>query len=159
MKNSNRSLLLRAADALDADFGQFSDRERVCIIEDLRETAKEDEPDGAAVVGIVLSLDKSAHAITKHTRLSISDAYAGGDEFMRQCLRVAKVFELWACKHVDFERTEECWPYFLQNLFGDAVTASGLGILNLKSFGDAECLVIANHLKLPLLNVENQLEA
>lgn len=107
------------------------------------------KPDPAAALGVAISLSKLGES--KVYRENISDTYAGGDEFMRQCMRVGELFETWACDHVDFEALDDVWPYMMQDKFADAAKSAGFDPLNLREInGDAECLEIAKALKLTL---------
>jgi hypothetical protein len=39
---------------------------------------------------------------------------------MREVMRIGLLFEMWSCKHVDFNATSEVWPYKLADDFGEA---------------------------------------
>lgn len=82
--------------------------------------------------------------------LNLSEAYHGGDKFLRQMMRVGTLFETWACRHVVFEELDDVWPYLLQDRFGSAC----LDVLGAGSFGcfeEDDCLRVALGLRLPLL--------
>lgn len=82
-------------------------------------------------------------------KLNLSEAYNGGDEFMRVIMRVGMRFEEWACVHVDFDALDHCWPYLLEERFGDACVAlKGPGTL--ADFGENDCLAVALRLRLPV---------
>ncbi len=105
-------------------------------------------PDDAAIFGAAVSLYEASKLAA--TVDDISEAYHGGDEFMRQIFRVANLFENWACENVDFAATPEVWPYLLEDKFGDACIEA-VGLLRLRSFSKTECLAVAELLKLPLV--------
>ena len=109
-----------------------------------------DESDPAAVFGCALSLwnacNEAAHADSK---LNLSDAYQGIDQFMREVMSTGGHFEAWACRHVAFDELEDVWPYLLEDKFG----AACLKVLNpsaLAGFDDGDCLRIALQLELPV---------
>lgn len=105
--------------------------------------------DSAAVFGAALSLWESCNKCAKENRINLSDCYNGGDQYMREVMRVAELFESWACKYVAFHELGEVWPYFLEDKFGDAcmdvVYATGLD-----GFDESDCLRVAMKLRLPL---------
>lgn len=81
--------------------------------------------------------------------VNISKAYNGGDEFLRQMMRVGNLFEAWACEHIAFEELNDVWPYLLQDRFGAAcleTTEAG----SLGSFDSDDCLRVACGLRLPM---------
>lgn len=39
---------------------------------------------------------------------------------MRGAMLVARAFEAWACRHVDFDKLDDIWPYVLEDRFGVA---------------------------------------
>lgn len=109
-----------------------------------------DEPDPAAVLACALSLRTACLEAAKADRqLNLSDAYNGMDEFLRELMRVATLFEDWACSHVVFEATSEVWPYLLEDRFGTAclevVAPHGLA-----EFDGSDCLRVALSLRLPV---------
>jgi len=73
-----------------------------------------------------------------------TDGYLG---FVRLCRDIAEKFEQWAVEHVDWERIDEVWPYFLEENFGDAVLSVVGGYSNIEFATPEE---IAKKLKLPL---------
>lgn len=106
--------------------------------------------DPAAVFACALSLHqaclKSAGA---NPQLNLSESYNGMDEFMREVMRVANLFEAWACSHIVFEELNEVWPYFMEEKFGntclEVMLPSGL-----TEFDDPDCLRVALRLRLPI---------
>src|SRR5258708_533966 len=108
------------------------------------------DPDPAAVFGAALSLWQACWKSAHDLRINLSEPYQGGDEFMRQVMRVGNVFETWACEHVNLNETSDVWPYLLEDRFGEAcvevVSASGLA-----EFNDKDCLRVALRLRLPVL--------
>ncbi len=112
--------------------------------------SKVEDLDPAAVFACALSLReaclKSAEA---NPQLNLSDCYNGMDEFMREMMRVANLFEAWACAHVAFEETSEVWPYLMEAKFGDACLDSMLPSA-LAEFDADDCLRVALRLRLPI---------
>jgi hypothetical protein len=81
--------------------------------------------------------------------LDLAKAYHGMDGFMREVMRVADLFENWACKHVAFHEFSEAWPYWLEERFGDAcleVMHAGA----LVGYDAEDCLRVAFKLRLPI---------
>lgn len=107
--------------------------------------------DPAAVLGCAMSLYNSCHVRAKATGANLSEAYHGGDEFMRVCMRIATHFETWACTHINFNELNDVWPYMLEDKFGDTCRAYMGGVEALQPFTDADCAGIAKRLKLPIL--------
>lgn len=108
------------------------------------------DADPAAVFAAALSLWKAVHEHkARNPGFNLSEAYNGGDEFMRVVMRIGRQFEEWACDHVVFGETEEVWPYDLEDRFG-AACLSTMGADALASFDDADCLRVAWRLGLPL---------
>lgn len=108
------------------------------------------EADPAAVFAVALSVWEAVHEHrSRYPEFNISDAYNGGDEFMRVVMRIGHQFEEWACVHVVFEETDEVWPYDLEDRFGAACLAT-MGAGALASFAEADCLRVAWRLGLPL---------
>lgn len=108
------------------------------------------EPDPAAVFACAMSLHDACMACAKaESSLNLSEAYQGGDEFLRQMMRAGSLFETWACEHVEFEELTGVWPYLLQDRFGKAclevLEAGQFGL-----FGEDDCLRVALELRLPL---------
>lgn len=107
-------------------------------------------PDSAAIFASALSLWQACmkHKNDKAT-VDFSECYNGVDQLMREMLRIANLFEAWACLHIAFEEWDEVWPYFLEDKFGeiclDAVSPSSLG-----KFEERDCLRVAMRLHLPI---------
>lgn len=78
--------------------------------------------DPAAVFGIAASLDKFASGSA--FKGNISETYNGGDQFMREIMKVGERFETWASAHVDFASNVDVWPYMLQDKFAIALDAA-----------------------------------
>jgi hypothetical protein len=110
----------------------------------------DDSPDPAAVFACAMSLhDACMECAGKDPSVDISAAYRGGDEFLRQMMRVGNLFETWACEHVDFEKLTDVWPYLLQDRFGSAC----IEVMDAGSFGrfdSNDCLQVAFKLRLPM---------
>lgn len=108
------------------------------------------EIDPAAVFAIATSLRKACEeAEASDPSLNLGAGYNGWDQFTRELMRVAVMFEVWACLHVAFDHLEHTWSYFLENSFGMAclkVMAAG----ELASFDADDCLRIAFRLRLPI---------
>ncbi len=109
-----------------------------------------EQADPAAVFACALSLREAClrHAATD-PQLNLSESYNGMDEFMRELMRVANLFETWACAHVAFAETNVVWPYLLEDRFGDACLASVVPSA-LAHFDDTDCLRVALRLRLPI---------
>lgn len=73
----------------------------------------------------------------------------GGVGFYQEVARVGRLFEEWASEHVDFDELGECWPYFVQEYFGEAVL-DYMGAGELMNFNEQSCAIVANTLHLPL---------
>src|SRR5690349_17576899 len=74
-----------------------------------------DEVDSVAMFAAALSLwNELDDAGKKNPQFNLSHAYSGVDEAMRQVMRVATLFETWACAHVAFEEMSDVWPYVLE---------------------------------------------
>lgn len=111
------------------------------------------EPDPAAILGAAVSLKKTCEDIAKKERINLSECYNGGDEFMRQVMRVANLFETWCCEHVDFSQFSDVWPYLLEDKFGDAFLKVSYPTC-LNEFNSMGCLRVAMALALPVRVVE-----
>ena len=109
------------------------------------------QPDPAAVFGAAVSLWQAVkkHAATTPT-LNLSECYNGGDEFMRQVMRIASEFELWSCQHVFFEELDDVWPYLLEDRFGEVCVSVLGGPETLLDFDTRYCLRVAHKLRLPV---------
>jgi len=110
----------------------------------------DDSPDPASVFACAMSLhDACMECAGKDPSVDISAAYHGGDEFLRQMMRVGNLFETWACRYVDFEKLTDVWPYLLQDRFGGAC----IEVMDAGSFGrfdSNDCLRVAFKLRLPM---------
>ena len=111
--------------------------------------------DPAAVFACALSLReaclKSAEA---NPQLNLSASYNGMDKFMREMMRVANLFESWACAHVVFEQMTDAWPYLMEVQFGSAC----LEFMQpgaLAQFDESDCLRVALRLRLPIQADDN----
>lgn len=106
--------------------------------------------DPAAVFACAMSLHDACigHAATDPT-FHVSESYHGGDEFLRQMMRVGNLFEGWACGHVAFANLDDVWPYLLQDRFGEACLEV-LGPEQMALFDADDCLRVAMELRLPL---------
>src|SRR4051812_40747738 len=70
----------------------------------IKNDVEADAVDPAAVFAAAMSLWKELQNVSKKDpQFNLSDAYSGVDEAMRQVMRVATIFETWACSHVAFE--------------------------------------------------------
>jgi hypothetical protein len=109
-----------------------------------------DAPDSAAVFAAALSLWNACYKFESENKdANLSESYNGVDQFMRETMRIALLFETWACSHVAFEELSVAWPYFLEDRFGDACIAL-LHFHSMASFNDEDCLRVALHLRLPV---------
>ena len=68
---------------------------------------------------------------------------------MREAMRIAHVFEAWACRSVDFTELTEVWPYLLEDRFGPECLAI-LRPDRLADFDSHDCHRIAAKLRLQL---------
>lgn len=73
--------------------------------------------DPAAEFAVALSLYNGLAERSKIYDLNLSEAFGGGDQFMRECARIGMVFESWACVNVAFEELTDVWPYLLEDQF------------------------------------------
>ena len=109
-----------------------------------------DQSDPAAVFACALSLREAClKAAAADPKLNLSDCYNGMDEFMREMMRIANLFEAWACAHVVFEETSEVWPYLMEDKFGGACLEAMLPSA-LAEFDADDCLRVALRLRLPI---------
>ena len=108
-------------------------------------------PDPAAVFAAALSL---WHTVKKHAAanptLNLSECYNGGDQVMRQVMRIATEFEHWSCEHVFFEDINDVWSYLLEDEFGKACISILGGPETLLDFDTRSCLRVAHELRLPV---------
>lgn len=114
-----------------------------------------DKPDPAAIFAAACSIRKACEVLH---RAGISEAYNGGDEFLRQCMKAATLFETWACAHVDFAALTDVWPYLLEDRLGEAVLEH-LGWSQIGVFTVRTCELVALTLALPLKATEPQMDA
>jgi len=111
-----------------------------------KDDEREVSADPAAVLGAAVSLWQ---ACQRDPQPDLSACYGDGIQWMREVMRVAVLFEAWARRHVCFDEFDECWPYFLEDRFGDAcVELVGAG--GLVRFEDRDCLRVALRLRLPV---------
>ena len=82
-------------------------------------------------------------------KVNLSECYNGGDEFMRVIMRAGTRFEEWASAHVAFEALDHCWPYLLEERFGEACVALK-DVSSLDEFCEEDCLAVALRLRLPI---------
>jgi len=68
---------------------------------------------------------------------------------MREIMRTATEFEIWACDHIRFDALEAVWPYLLEDRFGNGCLAVLLPT-GLTDFDETDCLRVALHLHLPI---------
>jgi hypothetical protein len=111
------------------------------------------EPDPAAILGAAVSLKKACEDIARKERINLSECYNGGDEFMRQVMRVASLFETWCCEYLDFSQFSDVWPYLLEDKFGDAFLKVSFPTC-LTEFDSMGCLRVAMELALPVRVVD-----
>ncbi len=106
--------------------------------------------DPAAIFAAALSLWQAVNnRASAEKDLNLSECYNGMDQLMREVMRVASLFETWACEHVAFNELNDVWPYFLEDNFGDACMKALLpGAL--AEFDDADCLRVGIGLRLPI---------
>lgn len=107
-----------------------------------------DSSDPAAIFAIATSLWNECHKHAATDRsINLSDAYSGIDGLMREIMRIAAQFEAWACKHVNFDKLTDVWPYMLEDRFGKECLSILLAD-NLSDFDDHDCRRIAARLRL-----------
>ena len=107
-------------------------------------------PDPAAVFGAAVSLWREVKKrATIDRTLNLSECYNGLDELMRQVMRIATEFEVWACRCVSFEEMDDVWPYLLEDRFGAACLSHSLPQA-LAEFGKTDYLRVAWKLHLPI---------
>nr|MDP0502391.1 hypothetical protein [Verrucomicrobiota bacterium JB025] len=81
--------------------------------------------------------------------LDLNECYQGMDQFMREVMRVASMFEEWACKYVAFEELDGVWPYLLEERFGEEC----IEVVNpdlLMRFDWYDCFRVAMRMRLPM---------
>lgn len=114
------------------------------------EVQRAETPDPAAIFAAALSLWEAwTKAESMGEELSLSDSYNGMDEFMRQVMRVADLFERWSCDHVFFDALDPMWPYLLHDKFGPACRCAMMPG-HLDKFDATDCLRVAMSLQLPM---------
>jgi hypothetical protein len=110
----------------------------------------DESPDPAAVFACALSLHNAClKRAAEEPGLDLSDAYQGMDTFMREVMRVAEMFEGWACRHVAFQELEDVWPYLLEDRFG-AACLEIMSAESLAGFDVDDCFRIASRLRFPM---------
>jgi hypothetical protein len=112
--------------------------------------AETEEVDSAAVFAMATSLKKACEDKEKcDPSLNLGAAYNGWDQFTRELMRVALIFEEWACTYVAFPHIDDVWSYYLELIFG----ISCLKVINadcLASFGRDDCLRLAYVMEIPV---------
>lgn len=109
-----------------------------------------DNLDPAAVFAAATSLWQECHkqaATTVNPRVNLSDAYSGVDGLMREVMRIATLFESWACTHVNFDELTDVWPYLLEDRFGQECLSIFLPD-GLSEFDEHDCRRVAARLRL-----------
>lgn len=110
--------------------------------------------DSAAIFATAHSLWRACLLAAERTSVNLSDCYSGMDGLMREVMRVAELFEAWACSHVDFASLNDVWPYLLQDRFGEAC----LEVIRpaaLAEFNEQDCLRVALRLRVPIAHDEH----
>ena len=104
--------------------------------------------DPAAIFAIATSLwdECHKHAAADHS-INLSDAYSGIDCLMREVMRIATLFESWACQHVDFNQLDDVWPYLMEDHFGKECLSILLADA-LSDFDEHDCRRVAARLRL-----------
>jgi hypothetical protein len=106
--------------------------------------------DPAAVLGAAVSLWQACQQPQGNEgQVDLSASYGDGIEWMREVMRGATLFETWAMRHVCFDEFDDCWPYFLEDRFGDACVEL-IGADGLARFDERDCLRVAVRLRLPV---------
>ncbi len=80
--------------------------------------------DPAAEFGAALAINEAYLKVNSHLtgEPNLSDVYEGHDEFMRRVMTLARAFETWCCRHVDWKiGVDDCWAYFLEDRLGPHV--------------------------------------
>lgn len=112
-----------------------------------------ERPDPAAVFACALSLRESCIKSSSAEGWNLSECFNGGDEFLRQMMRIGETFERWACDHVAFEELGDVWPYLLEDHFGAACLTT-LHPLDLPQFAEDDCVHVAMKLPIPIRYAE-----
>jgi len=110
---------------------------------------KNDSLDPAAVFTCAISLRGACEQSAKVENLNLSEAFNGVDQFYREVMRIAALFEEWACEHVIFDEMCDVWPYLLEDKFGTACLQR-MSVENLSGFDADDCPDVAMKLLLPL---------
>jgi hypothetical protein len=112
---------------------------------------KNDSLDPAAVFACAISLRDACVEAAKQENFNLSEAFNGADQFYREVVRIAGLFEEWACTHVAFDEMSEVWPYLLEDKFGDACLQR-MSLQHVSSFSTEDCANVAMLLVLPLFH-------
>ena len=108
------------------------------------------QPDPAAIFAMAQSLWEACQKqAARDSKINLSEAYHGMDQFMREIMQVASRFESWSCQFIDFTQLDEPWPYLLQDHFGDACLQFR-SATDLAAFAEPDCLRVALNLRLPV---------
>ncbi len=110
---------------------------------------KNDSLDPAAVFACAISLRDACDQAAKLNNLNLSDIFNGVDQFYREAMRIAALFEEWACEHVVFEEMCDVWPYLLEDKFG-ASCLQRMSVEDISGFDAEDCPDVAMKLLLPL---------
>lgn len=110
---------------------------------------KNDSLDPAAVFTSAISLRDACDQAAKLNNLDLSDLFQGMDQFYREVMRIAALFEEWACKHVVFDEMCDVWPYMLEDKFG-AACLQRMCVEDLSGFDAEDCPDVGMKLLLPL---------
>lgn len=106
--------------------------------------------DPAAQFAAALSLWNACERAAVDEQINLSACFGGGDQFMREVIRIGTLFEQWSCRYVDFENIEDVWPYLLEEHFGVECLAS-VGLQALPEFDEEDCLRVGICLRLPFV--------
>ncbi len=112
-------------------------------------TTKTTHTDAGAEFAAALSLWRTCVAVAATEQVDLSERYRGIDQLMREVMRIGRLFERWACDHIEFEELDEVWPYLLEDRFGEACLRV-LPVGSLDQFDEAACLRVAYQLALPM---------
>lgn len=106
-------------------------------------------PDSAAVFAGGVSIWEAAHKHAAAEHINLSELYNGVDQLMREVMRIATLFEEWACRHVSFDALSDVWPYLLEDRFGETcLDVMMIGALT--EFDATDCLRVALRMRLPI---------
>lgn len=106
--------------------------------------------DPAAIFAGALSIWTACNeAEDKNPDINLSDIFNGVDELMRVSMATSTLFENWACKHIDFDKLSDWWPYKLQMEMGDACLELW-EMESLPNFDEERAMTLAMKLALPL---------